>query len=246
MAKKIVLSDQLRFPTQKAALEHYKEILWLYKVGELIANPEHEEHLLLLIENHPEALQKVGEGIDYFYVDNAYQGTKCFHIRRTDGSCTEFSYLTAVKGERPPLIREFKEACRVAVQPYLFKARDKFFSDNQDFEGRVECELTRQLITKDEANIDHKDSLPFNVMVEMWIHAIKLELSPDLLTPPMDNQYVSEFVDEVLKEKWVNFHNTFCDKHKSLRIIHKEANRRLSPKGRIYPSKKPLQVTLPT
>ena len=196
MAKQIVLSDQLIFPTQKAALEHYKKILWLYELGEHISNPEHEEQLLVLIENHPEALQKVGEGIDYLYIDEAYQGTRCFHIKRTDGSSTDFSYLTAVKGEKPPLVREFKEACRVAVQPYLFQARDKFFRENQDDEGRVKCELTLQLITKEEADIDHKDSLPFNVLVETWIHAIKLELSADLLSPPMDNQYVTQFADE--------------------------------------------------
>ena len=246
MAKQIVLSDELRFPTQKAALEHYRKLLYLYELGQQISIPEHEKHLLLLIENHPNARQKVGVGIDYFYVDNAKNSTRCFHIRRTDGESTDFSFEKAVKGKSPPLIREFKEACRVAVQPYLFQARDKFFRDNQDDEGRVECELTGQLITKEEADIDHKDSLPFNVMVEIWIHAIELELSADLLAPPMDNQYGKEFADEALKEEWVKFHNTFCDKQKSLRVICKGANRSLSPKGRIYPSKKPLELTSPT
>lgn len=246
MAKQIILSEELRFSTQKAALDHFRQILHAYEDGDSVSDPEHEEHLLLLIANHPEAVQKIGVGIDHFFIDYAYQGSRCFHIARIDGSSTDFSYPTAVMGERPSLDREFKEACRVAVQPYLFQARDKFFQDNQDSEGRVKCELTEQLITTDEADIDHKGALPFNVMVETWITATKLELSPDLLTPPTDNQYVSEFADEALKREWVTYHNTFCDKHKSLRVIHKTANRSLSPRGRIYPSKNPLQLTLPT
>ena len=217
-----------------------------YEPGDSVSDPEHEEHLLLLIANHPEAVQKIGVGIDHFFVDYAFNGSCCFHLARIDGSSADFSFSTAVKGERPSLDREFKKTCRVAVQPYLFPARDKFFQDKQYVEGRVKCELTGQLIIKDEADIDHKGALPFNVMVEAWITATKLELSPDLLTPPMDNQYVTEFVDEALKREWVTYHNTFCAKHKSLRVIHKKANRSLSPRGRIYPRKNPLQLTLPT
>ena len=55
MAKQIVLGGGcLRFPSQKAAKDHYKGILWFYGLGCRVSDPEHEEQLLLLIENHPE------------------------------------------------------------------------------------------------------------------------------------------------------------------------------------------------
>ena len=246
MAKQVVLDETLRFSTRKAALGHFRQILYAYEPGDCVTDPEHEEHLLLLIANHPEAVQKVGVGIDYFFVDHAYQGSRCFYLTRIDGTSTDFSMQTAVKGERPSLITQFKEACRVAVAPYLLQARDNFFLANQDTEGRVKCELTGELITKGEADIDHKGACPFNVMVETWIMATKLELSPELLTPSIDNQYVAEFADEDLRKDWVTFHNDFCDRHKSLRVVQKSANRSLSHRGRIYPSKNPLQLSLTT
>lgn len=239
MAKQVTLSDTLKFPTQTLAEKHFRQILYAYTPGERVSEREHEEHLRLLIENHPEVVQKVGAGIDYFFVNNAKASTRCFYLSRIDGSTTDFSFLTAIKGQEPPLLSQFKEACREAVQPHLLEAKDNYFKENQNARGEVECEVTRQLITKDDAQVDH-NGVSFNVMVLAWIEANELEITDDLLTPSMDNQFVSRFANEKLEEQWVKYHNNFCKKHKTLRVIQKKANLSLSSRSKIVPSKKPL------
>lgn len=74
--------------------------------------------LTSLLKRHPWAEQKIGCGIDYFFTDYTEYGTKCFHIKRIDGSVTDFSYRECIN----PSIsyrKDFTKACREAIKQQI-------------------------------------------------------------------------------------------------------------------------------
>ena len=48
MAKQVVLDETLRFSTRKAALGHFRQILYAYEPGDCVTDPEHEELVFVL------------------------------------------------------------------------------------------------------------------------------------------------------------------------------------------------------
>lgn len=87
--------SHLKFTKKSDALKHLKSILNSYKPEELVS-AEHAEFLLAALQRHPEATEKIGAGVRGFFVRRADYGTKCFWIRRVDGSEVRFSYKSCV------------------------------------------------------------------------------------------------------------------------------------------------------
>ncbi len=92
MGKAIPISlGRLSFEKKGDALLLVRETLNRYSPGDRVA-PDDEELLWALIKRHPDALLKIGNGIDHFTVRSADYGTQCFWVVRIDGSTERFSY----------------------------------------------------------------------------------------------------------------------------------------------------------
>jgi Protein of unknown function (DUF3223) len=92
-----------------------------------VVNDEDAADLADLLLRHPEAVEKIGVGIDHSEVRLPPQfGHLCFWIIRTDESVTDFSFMTCVRGKRKTVSQEFREACRMAVQNDIAKAKQAF------------------------------------------------------------------------------------------------------------------------
>ncbi|WP_419907882.1 DCL family protein [Hoeflea sp.] len=85
----------IKFSKKGDALQHFRTMLNSYSVEERVSS-EHEFFLLDALNNHPEAKEKIGAGIDHFFVRRADYGTKCFWVRRLDGSEERFSYKSCL------------------------------------------------------------------------------------------------------------------------------------------------------
>lgn len=83
--------QQLGFNTQKAAIAAFREML--RGVAPLDQTLLHQ-----LVALHPNAAAKIGTGIEHVYVAGASFGSRCFHIRRTDGTRVDFSYMKSLRG----------------------------------------------------------------------------------------------------------------------------------------------------
>jgi Protein of unknown function (DUF3223) len=87
----------LRFATQKAAVEHFRAMLYRHGIGVTIPEPD-ATALRWLLVRHPYAAQKLGSGIVYFSTQyNSALGQQTstgFVAIRADGSRTDFSYYT--------------------------------------------------------------------------------------------------------------------------------------------------------
>jgi len=226
------------FPTKKADATHFKDMLARYSLGETV-NAQDAADLTSLLHRHPEALQKRGPGIDRFSVnaDGEY-GTRCFWVERSDGSRTDFSYLTCISGEKPTLIQEFTQACRNAVFPSINRAKRRFFEDNADASGRVTCEITGDEITWDECHVDHKPPLTFQVIVETFLKAHAIEPTLAMITSPCDAQATTRFVDNAIADMFVDYHTRVA----RLRVLKSGANLGLAARNRICPPRNPIRL----
>jgi hypothetical protein len=233
---RIRIGDSERiFKTKTKLLAECKAMLARYRNGDEI-NEEDSEFLRGLLERHPDAVQKIGCGVERFFRGGTGQGTDCFWLERRDGTRTDFSYITCANARAKPLYQEFAEACRQAVQPSLKTAKRKHFETHGDAEGKVPCEITRQMVGPDESHLDHKKPMTFQVIVATFIAANGIELKADMLSRKADAQFVTTFVDEELKRK-------FCEYHKSvarLRIIKARENLSLGGSERITEPKRPV------
>ncbi len=145
------------FASRGAAILYFRDMLNRYSPGERVAGAD-EGDLAALLTRHPEAATKIGCGMDHIEVRLAPQmGTQCFWIVRPDGTSTDFSFMSCISGKGKSISQEFREACRMAIQNDVARAKRSHFEQHQDASGRVPCELTGRPLTMEEAHADHRD-----------------------------------------------------------------------------------------
>lgn len=216
---------------KKSALEHYQKILASHSAGSILDDEEYEDIAALLL-NHPSAKQKIGSGIKSITVNSDQFGTKCFHVNRTDGTSDNFSYKKCVNGESSP-ITNFSQACRKSVEVDIIKLRDELFSSGKP----VKCQESGQLLSLDQAHIDHRQPNTFSMIVERFIEIEGIDVN--------DVEYISQGVygralkDSTISMKFRNYHK---EKAK-LRVVAKDRNLRRSYLAKAGSQKKDLRIT---
>lgn len=85
----------VKFAKKGDALIRLKSILNNYGIEERVSL-EDQAFLSDALKNHPDARSKVGVGIAYIFVRRADYSTRCFWVKRLDGSEERFSYKSCV------------------------------------------------------------------------------------------------------------------------------------------------------
>jgi hypothetical protein len=227
----IVIHDQV-FDSQKAAQEFFGEILNSSSLNEPVQS-EDFDRIVALLARHPEAHEKIGAGVRQISVRRVVYGTRCFWLTRTDGTETDFSYLTCVKGKGPTLDQEYLQACRSAVEAALRKAKQNHFELHADAEGRVRCDISGVPIGIQEAHLDHAPPVTFEVIAAFFRRERHIDPSYSIITPPADKQFQAKFIEPALARDFESFHR----EHARLRIVAKKLNLALSSKNRVRPPK---------
>lgn len=236
MARKSLKIGNIEFKSQQEAINHFKKILNDCRKNETIVDESHAM-LFSLVERHPDAIQKIGCGIKRFYKAPAEGGTSCFWIERNDGSKTDFSFYKAVKAKSNSLYQEFSEACRKSVQYDLVIAKEEHFR-KYAVEEKVKCEVSGDKVAIYECHLDHKSPFTFQVIVESFITANKIEISSNMLSIIKDGQFQTEFLDLKIKELFREYHNKIA----KLRIVKSNINLSLSGSQRVLKSKQPVKI----
>ncbi|MCD2443070.1 DCL family protein [Agromyces sp. SYSU K20354] len=135
MAIAVVL-DSFRWSTRSSAEAAFRAILRDsgYELNAPIDSPEHDQMLRELLERHPDHAEKIGGGVEFFYVGLTKDGGRSYvrsdargiWIRRTDGSTVDFSYRTAIYAHSHK--SDVKEAMRGAVEGRRIEYRDRRFA----------------------------------------------------------------------------------------------------------------------
>ncbi len=215
MAKPVVLPSR-NFPTQKAALEYFRTILYAYGIGEVISDPEHHQLLLELSERHKDADEKRGAGIREFFVDRTEAGdygyvspdARGIWIRRVDGTCVDWSYQTAIKQPGPRA--NLKDALRIAVNDRRVRIRDEAFAA-----GPVTSELTGATIpSKDMADVIYRDPT-WDELVKGFVTAMGGWASVDTNSGFGAVAVGGRLTDPITSSAWLDY----WDRHAHLLIV---------------------------
>lgn len=229
MAKPVEIGVRT-FPTQRSALEHFKALMHRYRDGQRVNDRDDHADLVGLVERFDPVLEAVGEPtkgagqIAHFERRlNTGPGwsTSGFWVVRHDGTETDFSYIDAVKGKPKGRAQDFYSACRQAVALDLLQAKKQAFVQYGDDQGRVACELTRKMVTIDEAHLDH--AWPYFSHLVSGFRAARgwsRDIPDSIVSAPADGQTTATFVDGTVADAFRVFHR----EQAVLRILSREAN----------------------
>jgi hypothetical protein len=195
----------LSFARKGDAAEHFRTILYRRDPGVALSEPD-ATHVYWLLERHPEAVAKIGAGVKEFSTRKAMYNTRCFEVRRIDGTATDFSVKPCLDGKAPSILAETLRALRTEVVEEIKQMKWQFFRASTHPDGKVACALTGQLLSLEEAMIDHAPPETFKALAERFLDDNRIVLSEALLTPAKDNQYTPHLADRDLAEKWREFY----------------------------------------
>lgn len=246
MAKSINLPNGRSWKTQTTALAHFKDMLARHSDNEVVEDRSDHDDLVALLERYDAVITgspaKIGSGVEHFFrrrnVGEGYS-TPGFWVHRTDGTDTDFSYISAVKGQPKSNAQEFYDACRGAVAADLLTAKKRHFETHGDNVGRVPCDLSDELITFAEAHLDHAYPTFGQLVVSFraargWQHGVPV----GVLSPPADAQITTNFIDTSAAESFRQFHRGAA----TLRVVSRERNLAMSAGQRKPKIKRPVRL----
>jgi len=234
------------FKSKKAAQDKVKTFLYWGRSHLKEKLPEEMAVFLrdLIRDHHPDAEEKIGGGIDYFFVDEAggeYKSTCFWFIRMGELKPVEFSYKECFSPT--PLRRKVHMACRTAVAGDVLAAKTAAFAKAED--GLVVCEELDRKIMRNQAAVDHMYPLTFHTLVEMFLITYDIEVTEDLVKATGDRVFEESFSEEAMAEKFRAYHRKVVNHFKSLRIISKSENAKLGGQQRFRGSRYPITIEAP-
>lgn len=208
----------------------FREMLRGYKPGDRVSDVDALD-LFSLLGRHPEYVQKVGTGVSHFTIIMTEHGTPCFRIERVDGSGTDFSFMVCIRQQAPSRKQEVSRAFRWAVRYDMYNARDHFFAEHKDSAGTVSCAETGERITLEQAHMDHRPPMTFEVIVTTFLAHQGLDFASVPISWGRDDQTTPELTHDGLRDKFRAYHATVA----RLDFVKKAANLAQSARERLKP-----------
>lgn len=204
-----------------------------YEFGQLLNKSDFNE-ILNLLETHPRKEEKIGVGIKQIKISKLKYKTKAFELVRLDGSTEYFSYTKRINAPRTSTTR-FSEACRKAIQEDLKDVKQAYF-DKHSKKGKVRCQETKELLSWEQLNIDHRQPNTFSVILDRFIELNNINLEK-IEYIEIDGEG-NELADLDIKKKFIEYHKEKAN----LRIVNKNNNLGRSYQAKIGRQKKDLTI----
>jgi hypothetical protein len=135
------------------------EIVRKYPLRTPIPRGAHHDFLTEVLTLHPEAQEKIGSGVDYFYIEETWRlpgkesvsrDQRAIVLVRTDGGKCDWSYVYVV--DQPATAANVKSALHFALDEGRRERRDSDFASGEP----VTCALTGEVIAqKHQADTRH-------------------------------------------------------------------------------------------
>ena len=215
------------FPTKSALTERARSALAATPNGQPTAEAD-TEFLLALFQHHDEwAIKSVG-GVREITTQTTEHGTRCFVLRKHDGSEMDISFPHAIRlipsarttEVLPQALRDFRSAARSAIRDQIFAFRDAALRQTQ------RCTVTGEELSRSNVAVDHISPNTFDELLFRFCqeHAV----NPLETAVGSEGGVVAFFEDEGLLSRWQVYHQ----ERASLRLISKLGNLQL-PKARV-------------
>lgn len=206
--------DDTRWGWKKQAMARCHEIVDRTADYKSVTD-EDFEFLLWLLDRHPRASEKIGDGVARLTVQPIAMGTRGFIIHRVDGSSTDFSYYKCISA--PSDVAEVRKAMRRAVADQVIA-----FKRGVVEQGPLVCAVTGEPLTWDSAHVDHAPPV-FLVLADQWA-ALAGGYPAIHLSPSKDGEIGRTLLNP---EPWQAFHQ----EQARLRIVSRLTNLSLLRRG---------------
>jgi hypothetical protein len=209
----LIQPGKKNFATKKQIGEAVYQVLHAGDLGRKLAGDEHEL-VRALLDRHPTAEQKIGCGVVALYVRKGSHGTRCFWLRRSDGTETDFSYRECLT----PTTHRTKvmAAMRHAVADQIIDFKRRAFCTSV----KVPCAVSGQLLGPDDCDVDHHEPT-FREIVDAFFGATGWSAETVHVMPSVDGRLGDVLADANLAEIWKGFHFSRA----RFRIVEKKINR---------------------
>lgn len=185
--------------TKKEKIEKCREILKRYNPGQFINNIEDAEFIDSILDNHKYRDQKVNGQPYEIFIDYAKgYNTKCFNLKREDGTTTDFSFYECIYPTKTDKA-DFVKAARKAVKNDILIFKENNITDR--------CIICGNQINNSNTHIDHYP-IKFRDLISNFIKEYKLKKLSQYLTDPedYDNVIGVNFTDKEMEELWIKYH----------------------------------------
>ncbi len=213
---------QKTFQTKAELKDFTKAILNKYELNITIAMADFT-FISELLKRHPEYELKIGSGIRAIIIrtDGNWKKTRCFHIQRTDGTETDFSYINCIDNDtsKEPM-RMFKLSARSAIEEQIVSYLSSYISRTKDNNDFVVCQKSQTKIHKGQATVDHIPPITFDKIVTDFLRIKSIDPSQIDYMGFGDNEYNKEFKEENLRTEFADYHRQVA----KLRVISKQEN----------------------
>ena len=241
MGHQIKIGD-IQFTSKKSAAEYYKNILTKYEPNTLIDENDYFD-LVNLLNYNSEPKDQAHQGVDEeneesiaievddIYVNNhpVYKKTKCFYVVFGKEEWL-FSYLLAINGGLSDE-KKFYISCRNSIKTVLHEFKTKIFKNKP-----VRFAVTKNILTWETCQIDHKAPMTFSVIVKTFIKAKNIEVTDVDLS--YENS-IWKFLNKEFEREFIEYHNKLA----LLRVISTEENQKISSKARLKPTKSDFSIS---
>ena len=209
---------ELEFNTQKNCKDYTRSII--DELGCCIINKDNDKFIFFnnLIKNHYDCNNKIGIGIDYFFIKRNPMNNNFFEtwIKRLDGSETDFSWIKCSISKKRIISDDLVIAMRTAIKDEIISYKQR---------SRLICNYCK-IENKNHENyhVDH-DNPSFQELKDNFLQLTKKQ------TPLTFDEYfefdgkryntrVFKDEDEDFKNDWIGYHNKNCN----FQILCRECN----------------------
>lgn len=214
-----VTLGRFTFRTKTAAKQALRDIRDASPDRIPILDDDAVDLLLGVLAAHPQSTEKVGVGVAGFFAARSPDfPSRCFYVRRTDGSETDFSWNEAITPTTP--IVRLRMACRNAINAHRLSFRDQAWPIGE-VTGRI-CPITGDVFERTEAHIDHQPPQTLMALVESWLGASHLSVAEVPIIHTGDLRSVDTFADGEQESSWVAYHQA----NAILRLVSASGNLR--------------------
>lgn len=206
----------------KTTVDEIKSILYEFANNKIDKNSIEHIKLYELLKSHPKANEKIGCGVDYFFVQRSKWKTNQFNfmIYRLDGSTTDFSFHKCFTPNMPSSKNiNFPIIFRNTVKDQIDDFRTSAFNVVGKGDKFI-CSQTNLKFKKIYSHVDHVYPLTFESIYNEFINLNKLNLNEIKLSNDKGNSEARHIIDQNIVNAFSEFHKTRA----VLRIVCSSAN----------------------
>jgi hypothetical protein len=199
-----------------------QNILYSFANKNIDKNSVEHNVLFDVLKRHPNVVEKIGDGVDYFYVQRSKWKTNQYNfmIRRIDGSSTDFSFKKCLYPEQKnSKSKNWGSIFRGVIKDQIDSFRVSAF-DVIGIKDKFICSQTNLKFKKIYSHVDHVYPLTFDSIMHEFIELNKIDVNKINLSEDMGTSEVQKILDKDIVESFYEFH-----KNRSvLRVVCSSAN----------------------